>query len=170
MSFQLDSFTPKIYMKLGRIKGTKASVIKFTIYRAVLAALEKAVALTVLYLMLILPESRFRKPPYPPSYKTERLAATAIHVLKKSLVDLKAKGFKVSNSFYSVFLDFPASYTPHANEMVGVRWSKPTTEEGFVEKSEQKLIENIRTQLRLQTVKFKGENISLTTFVSRVTS
>lgn len=164
----VSGFTPKIRMTLGRVKGNKARQIKFAIYNSVIEALEKAVAKTVQHLLIILPESKFRVPPYPPSYKSERLAATAIHVLKRSLEDLKAKGFVVSTTLYELFLDFPASYTGWVNEMRGVRWSKPSTEEGFVQKSQTFLLQMINQELRNSIVRYNGEEIGLSKFISRV--
>lgn len=164
----VPDFTPKISMKLGRIKSTKAREIKFAIYQSLMRALTRAVARTVAEMLIILPESRFRRPSYPPSYKTERLAATAIHVLRRSLADLKAKGFKVSVTRYELFLDFPASYTKWVNEMRGVRWSKPSTEEGFVELTQQFLLSVIRDELNAATVNIKGQQESLIKFVSKV--
>ena len=168
MSVVIPTFSPQITMTLGRVKGAKASQIKFAIYRSVIEALEKAVARTVQYLMLILPESKFASPPYPPSYKSERLAATAIHVLKKSLADLKARGFKVGVTKYSIFLDFPASYTSFVNQMRGVKWSKPTTSEGFVEISQQFLLRVVNEELRTATLVFSGRQVGLSKFISNV--
>lgn len=155
-------------MKLGRIKGVNARAIKFAIYQSLMRALTKAVAKTMAKMLIILPESIFRKPPYPKSYNSQLLMKSAIFFLKQSLNDLKKKGFRVGVTRHNITLSFPAEYTEHVTEMRGVKWSKKSTEEDFVRITQQFFLQSIREEIHLATVRFQGEEVSINKFVSKV--
>lgn len=90
--------------------------------KALARALRTIIAKMINFLKRIVPESKYRVPPYPPSYKSEQLYNSAVNVLRLS---------SSTNSFLSVNYGYPANYASFVNDMSGVKWSKPGSKSQF---------------------------------------
>ena len=134
----------QIFIKWGEAKGKKK--VQAALHQAIINALSDAVDDTETYMKEIVPESKKRDPPYPPSYKSEALMTTAIHVLTDSLAAMETGGLK--HRYYLKY-GYPASYAQKINLKRNVRkWSKPGSKTGFFGKAKQKLIRRMRVHLK----------------------
>ena len=124
---------------LGVVDETESvKVIKKQLHLAVIRGITKAVDATIGYAKLIVPESHpddTNPRPYPDSYETEQLMNTYIDELRRSLTKLKRGRTTLRDEYKIQQLGWDdVSYATHVNEMRGVKWTKATSESGFIEK------------------------------------
>ena len=124
---------------LGVIDKTESvSIDKKQLHLAILRGITKAVEATIQYAKLIVPESHpdnTNPRPYPPSYETEQLMNTYIDMLRMSLTAMKRGPTTLRPEYTIQQLGWDmVSYAEYVNEMKGVRWTKATSESGFIEK------------------------------------
>jgi hypothetical protein len=116
------------------------TLIRRELHAAILRGFKRAVAALEVMAKKIVPESKYRTPSYPPSYKSEKMMETYLDNLKSALSRLEIKA--TLQSEYELQEEWSASYTKYVNEMVGVDWSKEGSVGGFVE-----ILHNLLEQL-----------------------
>ena len=94
----------KVYIKWGQARGKKQ--VEAALHATIIRAMNIAIRNTIDLMEEIVPESEFRTPPYPPSYKSEALLQTAITILRKSFKEMKAGGGL--KKVYRLRFGFPA--------------------------------------------------------------
>ena len=143
--------------KLGNAAGKKE--VKAALRQMILRALNVARKLTITYMEEIVPESIYRVPDYPDSYKSEALLEGAVAILNTSYRKMKVgAGLK---PVYSLELGFPASYAKHVDKMKGVNWSKPGSQGDFYCKTKAFLIRAFRAALKRELQKHKARTLAL---------
>ena len=112
--------------------------IKKQIHLAIVRGISQAVEATIQLALLIVPESHpggRNIRPYPPSYETEQLMNTYIDMLRMSLTRMKRGKTTLRPEYVIQQLGWDmVSYAEHVNKMTNVRWTKATSESGFIEK------------------------------------
>lgn len=138
MAHQLDvTYTPPELPIIGLgVRGKKR--VEKQIHLAIVRGINKAVEAVENLAKLIVPESHpggRNIRPYPPSYETEQLMNTYIDFLKMSLTKLKRGKTTLRPKYTIQQLGWDmVSYAVPVNEMIGVKWTKATSESGFIEK------------------------------------
>ena len=139
----------QIHITWGALKGLPK--IRTALHNAIVRALKRAVKRTITLMDEIVPESEERVPPYPESYKSEALLATAKDILNNSFTTMKKGGFKRR---YFLKYGYPASYARFINLKRNVKnWSKEGSETGFFGQAKQLLIKAMREELKVELVK-----------------
>lgn len=151
----------KVYIKWGQARGKRQ--VETAIHATIIRAMNVAIRNTIDLMEDIVPESEFRDPPYPPSYKSQALLQTAILILRQSLKDMKAGGFK---KIYKIKFGFPATYARYINLKRNVRkWSKAGSKTGFYGESKQVLIREFKAALKIELQSQRAAKLSLTKFI-----
>lgn len=118
------------------VKGVRK--IKKQIHLAIIRGITKAVAEAVTLAIKIVPESHpnNRNPrPYPDSYETEQLMHTYIDELNRSLTKMKRGKTTLRKSYTLQQLGWDeVSYAELVNKMIGVKWTKKSSESDFIGK------------------------------------
>lgn len=142
MAHDLDITIPII--GLGVVDDTESvKVVKKQLHLAIIRGITAAIEATISMAKLIVPESHPRDTnprPYPDSYETEQLMNTYIDELNRSLTKLKRGRTTLRDSYTIQQLGWDeVSYSEYVNKMAGVRWTKATSESGFIQKLSQLL-------------------------------
>lgn len=155
----------QIHINWGQARGLKQ--VQASLNASILRALKHAVNETIKVMQRIVPESEERVPPYPPSYKTERLMATAIAILTDSLA-AQGRGGGLQKRYFIEY-GYPAKYAKHINVKRNVKkWSKPGSETGFFGTAKQVLIQELRKALRFELSRPRAQQLELTKFIGTI--
>ena len=146
----LLQYKPKLHLKLGSITDDmKGRRIKAAIHKAIWTAFESAIEDTIDYGKKIVPESRYRDPPYPPSYSSERLLKKWVAHMEKEAAEL-ASGPNVMQAVYEVQQKWEASYAEYVDDMdKNTNWSKTGSEPNFITTLQYYLVVKIYSHLRV---------------------
>lgn len=163
MSKPLPTRQPiEIHILWGKARGLKA--VQATLHQCLINASKTAVRQTRIYMEKIVPESRFRKPPYPPSYKSESLLESALVILMKSLAEIESGS--ALKPRYFLKLGFPASYAGYLSRgRRPVKWSKPSSERGFYSKSKLFLIRAFKAALKDELATQRAAKLAVTKYI-----
>ncbi len=152
----------KVYILWGKAKGKKQ--VEAALHATIIRAMNIAKKRTQDLMEDIVPESEFRSPPYPKSYKSEALLQTAIDILSESFTDMKSGS--ALKKVYKFKFGFPASYARHINLKRNVqKWSKTGSKTGFFGKSKQKLIAEFRLALKEELRSKRAVELQLTKYI-----
>ena len=152
----------KVYIKWGQARGKKQ--VEAALHATIIRAMNVAIRYTIDLMEEIVPESEFRSPPYPPSYKSEALLQTAITILRKSFKEMKAGGGL--KKVYRLRFGFPASYARYINLKRNVRkWSKKGSKTGFAGETKQMLIREFRLALKIELQSQRAAKLALTKYI-----
>jgi len=138
MAHSLDvTYTPPSIPIIGlgvREKKRVEKQMHLAIVRGITAAVKAAIQLAKLIVPESHPDGRNIRP-YPPSYETEQLMNTYIDFLNMSLTRMKRGKTSLREKYIVQQLGWDmVSYAEYANDMIGVKWTKATSESGFIEK------------------------------------
>lgn len=155
----------QIHILWGKARGLKQ--VQASLNASILRALRTAVVATIKIMREIVPESIFRSPPYPPSYKSERLMETAITILQKSLADM-GRGGRLKKRYFLRY-GYPAEYAQDINLKRNVeKWSKEGSETGFFGTAKQVLISELRKALKFELSRPRALQLELTKYLGQV--
>lgn len=155
----------QIHINWGQARGLKQ--VQASLNASILRALRTAVVATIKIMREVVPESIFRSPPYPPSYKTERLMETAITILNKSLAE-QGRGGGLKRRYFLRY-GFPAKYARYINLKRNVQnWSKEGSETGFFGIGKQVLIQELRAALRFELSRPRAQQLELTKYIGTI--
>lgn len=138
MAHSLDvTYTP-ISIPVVGLGVREIGRVKKQLHLAIVRGITKAVKATIELAKMIVPESHpggRNIRPYPPSYETEQLMNTYIDFLNMSLTRMKRGKTTLREEYVVQQLGWDmVSYAEPVNEMIGVKWTKATSESGFIEK------------------------------------
>ncbi len=152
----------RVFIRWGDAKGKKK--VEAALHATLIRAMNTAKRNTIDYMEDIVPESEFRSPPYPPSYKSEALLQSAIDILNRSFTDMKSGGGL--KKVYRFKFGFPASYARYINLKRNVKkWSKAGSKTGFAGKTKQRLIKEFRLALKLELQTQRAAKLELSKYI-----
>ena len=137
MAHSLDVTLPII--GLGVVDDTESvKIVKKQLHLAIIRGITAAINATINLAALIVPESHpndTNPRPYSDNYETEQLMNTYIDALTASLTKLKRGKVTLRDEYIIQQLGWDdVSYASYVNKMKGVKWTKKTSESGFIEK------------------------------------
>ena len=152
----------RIHTRWGKARGKKQ--IQAALHACIFNAFSRTVDSAIDLMKEIVPESRFRKPPYPPSYKSEQLMQTAIDILSQSLTKM-GLGSGLKKRYYLKY-GFPAKYAqPLSRGRKKVKWSKSTSERGFYSTIKLHIHTQFRIFLREELATKRAAKLALKKFI-----
>lgn len=152
----------QVHIRWGKAKGKKQ--VQAALHACILNAFSRTVDSAIDLMKEIVPESRFRQPPYPPSYKSEQLMQTAIDILSQSLTRMGlGSGLKKR---YFLRYGFPAKYAQYLSTgRRKVKWSKTSSERGFYSTIKLQIVTQFRIFLREELATQRAAKLALRKYI-----